>query len=58
LDEEGHGLDVLKGALEEEDKPDVVVDEEVVKEDNGAAEEVKEAEGVAVTDDSEYRHPI
>jgi hypothetical protein len=30
----------------------------VVKEDNGAAEAVKEADGVAVADNSEYRHPI
>jgi hypothetical protein len=58
LDEEEHGPDVLKGALEEEDKPDEVVDEEVVEEDIGAAEAVEEAEGVAVTDDSDYRHPI
>jgi hypothetical protein len=35
-----------------------VVDEEVVEEDDGAAEAVKEAEGVAMTDTSEYRHPI
>jgi hypothetical protein len=59
LDEEEHGPDVLKGALEEEDKPDEVLDEEVVKEeDDRATEVVKEAEGVAVMDDSEYRQPI
>jgi hypothetical protein len=58
LDEEhGPEPDVLKGALEE-DKPDEVVDEEVVEEDNGAAKAVNEAEGVAVMDDSEYHHPI
>jgi hypothetical protein len=58
LDEEEHGPDLIEGALEEEDKPDEVVDEEVVEEDDGAAEAVKEAEGVAMTDDSEYHHPI
>jgi hypothetical protein len=58
LDEEhGPETDVLKGALEE-DKPDEVVDEEVVKEDAGASEAVKEAEGLAMMEDSEYRHPI
>jgi hypothetical protein len=35
-----------------------VVDKEVVKEDDGDAEAVKEAEGVSVMDNSEYRHPI
>jgi hypothetical protein len=48
LDEEEHGPDVLKGALEEEDKPDEVVNEEVVEEvveeDGGDAEGIKEAE--------------
>jgi hypothetical protein len=59
LDEEEQGSDVLKGDLKEEDKPDEVVDGEVVKEeDDGAAEAVKWGEGVAVTDDSEYRQPI
>jgi hypothetical protein len=58
LDEEHRPkTDVLKGALEE-DKPDEVVDEEVVEEDNGATEAVKEAEGVSAMDDSEYHHPI
>jgi hypothetical protein len=31
LDEEEHGPDLLKGALEQEEKPDEVVDEEVVE---------------------------
>jgi hypothetical protein len=36
-----------------------VVNEEVVKEeDDGAAETVKEAGGLALTDDSEYHQPI
>jgi hypothetical protein len=59
-EEHRHGPEpnVLKCAFEEEDKPDEVVDGELVKEDDGAAEVVKEADGVAVTEDSEYRHPI
>jgi hypothetical protein len=58
LDEEhGPKPDVLKGDLEE-DKPDEVVDEEVVEEDDGAAEVVKESEGVAMMDYSEYHYPI
>jgi hypothetical protein len=58
LDEEhGPETDVLKGALEE-DKPDEVVDKEVVEEGDGAAEAVKEAEGLAAMDDSEYHHQI
>jgi hypothetical protein len=35
-----------------------VVDEEVVEEEDGAAEAVKEAERVALMDDSEYHLPI
>jgi hypothetical protein len=59
LDEEEHGPNVLKGALEEEDKPDEVVHEEVVEEEeDGAAEAVKEANRVALTDNSEYLQPI
>jgi hypothetical protein len=59
LDEEEHGPYVLKGALEEEDKPDEVVDKEVgEEEDDGAVEAFKEAEGVAVRDDSKYPQPI
>jgi hypothetical protein len=59
LDEKEYEPDVLKGDLEEEEEnPDEVVDEEVVEEDDGAAEAVKEADGIAVTEDSEYRHPI
>jgi hypothetical protein len=34
------------------------VDEEVVEEDDGAAEAVKESEGVVAMDDSEYHHQI
>jgi hypothetical protein len=45
FDEEEHGPDILEGALEEEDKPDGVVDEDVVKEDDGDAKAIKEAEG-------------
>jgi hypothetical protein len=58
LDEEEHGADVLKWDLEEKYTPDEVVDEKVVEEDDGSAKLVKEAEGVAVMDDSEYHHPI
>jgi hypothetical protein len=58
LDEEEHGPNVLKRALKEEDKTNKVVDKELAEEDDGAAEAVKEVEGVAVMDDSEYRQPI
>jgi hypothetical protein len=53
LDEAEHRPGTLKVALEEEDKPDEAVGKEVVEEDDdGAAEAVKEAEGVAVMEDS------